>query len=132
MKKTLKKAVISILLVLVLIILLGVGLIHFFGDKALKAGIETAGTKVSGAMTTITDWLSRYGFVPRFDSQIPNGAPLPAPGQEGTYGAVDDPPLCPTHQGPMKMSQYPTRDGNDQWFCPQKDGDDYCKERQVV
>ncbi len=45
MKKILKKTVISILLLLLLVILSGVGLIHFFGDKALKAGIETAATK---------------------------------------------------------------------------------------
>lgn len=52
MKKKVLKSIIIIVLVLVILV---VTLIHLFGDRALKAGIETAATKTLGVNVTIGD-----------------------------------------------------------------------------
>lgn len=52
MKKKVLKSIIIIVLVLVILV---VTLIHLFGDRALKAGIETAATKALGVDVTIGD-----------------------------------------------------------------------------
>lgn len=52
MKKKVLKPIIIIVLVFVILV---VTLIHLFGDRALKAGIETAATKTLGVNVTIGD-----------------------------------------------------------------------------
>jgi hypothetical protein len=52
MKKKVLKSIIIIVLVLVILVVM---LIHLFGDRALKAGIETAATKTLGVNVTIGD-----------------------------------------------------------------------------
>jgi hypothetical protein len=52
MKKKVLKSIIIIVLVLVILVVM---LIHLFGDRALKAGIETAATKALGVDVTIGD-----------------------------------------------------------------------------
>ena len=52
MKKKVLKSITIIVLVLVILV---VTLIHLFGDRALKAGIETAATKTLGVNVTIGD-----------------------------------------------------------------------------
>lgn len=90
---------------------------------------DTLGTKVGATMDTICEWLQNYGFTPRFVGQIPEGT-LPAEVNESSgQTSIDYGPTCPTHGGAMKMSQYKTKNGKEQWYCPQKDGGDYCKEK---
>lgn len=38
--------------------------------------------------------------------------------------ATDAPPLCPVHKAKMKASKKPGV-----WFCPKREGDDYCSEK---
>lgn len=52
MKTKVLKSIVTIVLVLLILIVM---LIHFFGDRALKAGIETAATKTLGVNVTIGD-----------------------------------------------------------------------------
>lgn len=42
--------------------------------------------------------------------------------------AVSQPPICPTHNKPMKPMQKPDRAGRS-WWCTCKVGDGYCQER---
>ncbi len=95
--------------------------------------IGVGGEKIAGAMDTICLWLGNHGFTPRFEllGSVPDPT-LPQPGQEGTYGAVAAPPLCPVHQSPMKESQFQPANGTVQWFCPVKQAGGYCKEMAKV
>lgn len=52
MKKKVLKSIIIVVLVLVILVVM---LIHLFGDRALKAGIETAATKTLGVDVTVGD-----------------------------------------------------------------------------
>jgi hypothetical protein len=54
MKKPLK-IVYSILLIVVILIVLAVALVHLFGNRALKAGIEKAATKTLNVAVTVGD-----------------------------------------------------------------------------
>jgi hypothetical protein len=49
--------------------------------------------------------------------------PTTSPAVSQPAPANGAPPICPVHNKPMKPSQ---KSG---WFCSQKVGDDYCKER---
>lgn len=42
----------------------------------------------------------------------------------GNADAVTGPPKCPRHNAKMKESRKPGV-----WFCPKKDGDDYCEHK---
>jgi hypothetical protein len=50
-----KKMLIKILVVILIVVVVAAALVHFFGDRALKVGIETAATKVLGVGVTVGD-----------------------------------------------------------------------------
>jgi hypothetical protein len=39
-----------------------------------------------------------------------------------------EPPICPTHNRPMKQMKYPTKQGH-AWHCTAKVSDGWCEER---
>jgi len=50
-----KKILIKILVAILIVVVVAAALVHFFGDRALKVGIETAATKVLGVGVTVGD-----------------------------------------------------------------------------
>ncbi len=94
--------------------------------------IPPKASEVKPIMDAITIWLENAGFTPAGAPIPPAVRPLPQPGQEGTFGAVNPSAVCPVHGGEMVMSQYKTKDGKDQLYCPKKDEGGYCKQRMLA
>jgi len=64
-------------------------------------------------LRAIVDALKSQGAIPPAQPATRTAA--------ATTGAEDGPPKCPHHQAALKPSKKPGT-----WFCPKKNGDDYC------
>ena len=84
--------------------------------------IEVEFTHTTGEPPPLVDRLislSKAGFIPANQVAV---APT------GKIDLGGTPPTCPIHHKPMKVSQYPPKEGGAAWYCTHQDhpGADYC------
>lgn len=69
------------------------------------------------------------GFLAMMSAQVKLTGYSPLPGASLKTENDTGTPVCPVHDKEMSISKYPSKGADITWFCPNRDGGDYCNQR---